>query len=145
MTSYRSLTTIQAVQYAGEPLPGITCEGSDQEMKDNGCDSSRRQLRHVHANVTGGMVVLKPGDFIFPMPGGPWGVSSDERFQASWEVPAPAPAPAVVPTAVLEPLPPRQPVTIDTFPTQPLPGATTGSTGVASADAVTVTTTTETN
>ena len=98
MNTYRSLNTIQAVQYTGDPLPGITCEGGNESLDPiarhaavmaAGCDSSRKHLPHVHANVTGGMVVLQPGDWIFPVQGGPWGVASDAKFRSYWEVPAP--------------------------------------------------------
>ena len=91
MNRYRSLETIQAVQYLGEPIPGVTCHGSEDEVRANGCDSSRKIHPHVHTQAIGGMTVLKTGDWIFPLPGGPFGVASDTRFRGSWEVPAPEP------------------------------------------------------
>ena len=109
MKTYRSLNTIEAVQYQGAPIPGITCDGhtNEQSRMNAGCDSSRVHLPHVHGNAIGGMIVLKVGDWIFPVQGGPWGVASDGKFRGSWEVPAEAKAPtfpdevslAVVPEA----------------------------------------------
>lgn len=92
MNTYRSLNTIQAVQFTGDPIHGVTCGGSESEVFANGCDSSRKQHIHVHANVTGGMVVLQPGDWIFPVSGGPWGVASNAKFCGAWEVPDVKPA-----------------------------------------------------
>ena len=106
MNRYRSLETLQAIQYLGEPIPDVTCHGTPEQVQTNGCDPSRKQHPHVHTQATGGMTVLKVGDWIFPMAGGPWGVASDARFRGSWEVPAAAPlvvaaqaeAPAIVAT-----------------------------------------------
>lgn len=88
MTTYRSKDTIQAVQFTGDAIPDITCGGSPAEVQANGCDSSRKQHRHVHTQAIGGMTVLQPGDWIFAVPGGPWGTASDGKFRAHWEVPA---------------------------------------------------------
>lgn len=94
MTTYRSKETIQAVQFQGSPLPGVTCDGSslDKDTREAakyaaGCDPSRAHHLHVHTQDTGGMKVLKPGDWIFPLIGGPWGTASDEKFRGHWEVP----------------------------------------------------------
>ncbi len=94
MTTYRSKATIEAVQYTGAHLPGIMCDGgsgdettSRNARMANGCDGTRAHLPHVHANVTGGMQVLAPGWWIFPVEGGPWGACTDEKFRSSWEVP----------------------------------------------------------
>lgn len=95
MNTYRSKQTIQAVQFDGSEIPGVTCHGGGDEpiaqsrvRMANGCDTSRAHLPHVHANVTGGMQVLQPGWWIYPVAGGPWGACTDEKFQASWEVPS---------------------------------------------------------
>lgn len=94
MTTYRSKETIYAVQFTGTYIPGVTCDGSstDKDTRDAaryaaGCDSSRAHHLHVHTQETGGMHVLKPGDWVFPVIGGPLGVASDEKFRAHWEVP----------------------------------------------------------
>jgi hypothetical protein len=91
MNSYRSLQTIQAEQYLGDPIPGVTCHGSPAEVQANGCDSSRKNIPHVHTKETGGMHVLKVGNWIFPVAGGPFAVADDVRFRSNWEVPAPTP------------------------------------------------------
>lgn len=89
MNRYRSLSTVDAVQYQGAPIPGVTCPGSgDPEARHKyGCDPNRGQLAHVHANVTGGIAVLKEGDWIFAAAGGPWAVWPDEKFRGYYEVP----------------------------------------------------------
>lgn len=114
MTTYRSTRTIEAVQYTGQPIPGITCDGShDNEAIRNkarfaaGCDASRAHLPHVHANVTGGMIVLMATDWIYAVPGGPFAVLHDQDFRAAFEVPA---APAVEPEPESEPAPVPAPV-----------------------------------
>lgn len=86
-TRYRSLETIEAVQYTGDTIPGVTCSGSDAEVQEHGCDSSRKRHTHVHTTATGGMTVLKESDWVFPMPGGPFGTASDAKFRSHWEVP----------------------------------------------------------
>lgn len=87
MDKYRLLETVEAVQYAGEAIPDVTCEGSDPEFRLNGCDSSRRFVRHVHTSEVGGMTVLKPGDWILPVSGGPYRVVADAEFRSVVEVP----------------------------------------------------------
>ena len=69
MKTYRSLNTIEAVQYQGAPIPGRPCDGhaNEKARMDAGCDSSRVHLPHVHGNVTGGLIALKPSDWIFPV------------------------------------------------------------------------------
>lgn len=99
MNRYRSLDTIYAVQFTGEPILDVTCHGTPADVQAHGCDASRKQHTHVHTQATGGMTVLKPGDWIYPVPGGPWGVASDGRFRGSWEVPAPIPAMTAVPAS----------------------------------------------
>lgn len=95
MTTYRSTQTIQAVQFTGTAIPEITCGGSPAEVQSNGCDSSRKQHIHVHTQAIGGMTVLQPGDWIFAVPGGPWGTASDAKFRAHWEVPAATTKPTI--------------------------------------------------
>lgn len=93
MNHYRSLQTIEAIQYTGTPIPGVTCEpqadakAEAERRKNNGCDTARAHLPHVHANVSGGLVVLKEGDWITPVYGGPFAVLADDYFRANWEVP----------------------------------------------------------
>ena len=87
MTTYRSLETLQAVQYTGAPIEGVTCSGTPEEVQKHGCDSSRKHLPHVHTQAVGGMTVLAPGMWIFPLHGGPFGVAPDVRFRSNWEVP----------------------------------------------------------
>lgn len=94
MTRYRSKETISAVQFTGTHIPDVTCAGSstDKDTRDAaryaaGCDSSRAHHLHVHTQAIGGMTVLKPSDWIFPVSGGPWGTASDEKFRGHWEVP----------------------------------------------------------
>ena len=111
MNTYRSTQTIEAQQFTGEPIPDVTCGGSPDEVQAHGCDSSRKHLPHVHTQAIGGMTVLKPGDWIFPVHGGPWGVATDARFRSSWEVPAPLAA--VPPSAVTKP---EVPASATTFP-----------------------------
>ena len=93
MKTYRSLETIQAVQFQGDPIPGVTCHGSAEEVQANGCDASRKNHPHVHTMDTGGMKVLQKGDWVFPVRGGPFGVASDEKFRSHWEVPVHVEAP----------------------------------------------------
>lgn len=117
MNTYRSHSTIDAVQYTGVAIEGITCGGSDAEFAARGCDPSRRKHTHVHTAATGGITVLQPGDWIYPIPGGPWGVAGDQKFRGHWEVPsivedlkaiddilAEPEAPEVVPTPEVAPL-----------------------------------------
>lgn len=115
--TYRSFETIQAVQYLGEPIPEITCLSNSPDEKAAvkareaaGCDGSRYKHPHVHTKATGGMTVLKHGDWIFPVPGGPFGVSSDGTFRAHWEVdyssrPVVVPAPVLIPVVEEKPAP----------------------------------------
>lgn len=105
MTFYRSLEVIKAVQYTGEDIPGVTCSGTDEEFRANGCDPSRRRHIHVHTQAIGGMTVLQSGDWIFPLPGGPFGVASDQKFCGRWEVPVIAPEPFAAEPALPEPSP----------------------------------------
>ncbi len=86
MNSYRSLSTIDAIQYTGAPIDGVTCSGSNEDYREKGCDNSRRHLPHVHTLTVGGITVLQPGDWIFRVVGGPFGVASDAKFRASWQV-----------------------------------------------------------
>lgn len=86
--TYRSLQTIDALQYTGDPIPEVTCSGVDDDYQKNGCDGTRKHLPHVHTRALGGLTVLKPGDWIMPEQGGPFDVASDEKFQANWEVKA---------------------------------------------------------
>ena len=86
MNTYRSKETIQAEQYTGAPIPGVTCQGTPEERQVHGCDGTRAHLPHVHTQSTGGLDVLQPGTWIFPVRGGPFGVASDARFRANWEV-----------------------------------------------------------
>ena len=93
MNAYRSLQTIEAEQYLGTPIAGVTCEATnidpnvaERAVMAAGCDSSRKHLPHVHTQAIGGMNVLKVGDWIFPVRGGPFGVASDKTFRQSWEV-----------------------------------------------------------
>lgn len=95
MITYRSKDTIQAVQFTGDAIPDITCGGSPAEVQANGCDSSRKQHLHVHTQAIGGMTVLQPSDWIFAVPGGPWGTASDGKFRAHWEVPAATTKPTI--------------------------------------------------
>ena len=123
MTKYRSLNTIEAVQYTGAPIPGVTCDGhtNEQARMNAGCDSSRIHLPHVHGNTIGGMIVLAPGNWIFPVADGPWGVASDAKFRGSWEVPAEAPTapPATFPDEIPLAVVPEAPAPGDvTAPTQ---------------------------
>ncbi len=98
MQTYRSKQTLEAVQFTGTAIPGVTCDGSslDKDTREaakfaNGCDSSRAHLLHVHTKDTGGMKVLKPSDWIFPVEAGPFGVADDAKFQSHWEVPGTQP------------------------------------------------------
>lgn len=126
MTKYRSLETLEAVQYLGVPIPGVTCDGDSEDAvirakarETHGCDSSRGNHPHVHTQAVGGMSVLVPGMWIFPIRGGPWGVAADARFRGSWEVPKPAEAlpPAPAPkSSTLPPLPKRIPAVLDRAP-----------------------------
>jgi hypothetical protein len=132
MKTYRSKQTIEAVQFLGAPIEGVTCQGTPAERQVHGCDSSRAHLLHVHTKDTGGMKVLKPGDWIFPELNGPWGTKSDAGFRSFWEVPPEKtpvepevsavagtfPADSEVPVAdpVVSPLPPREPSTVDNIP-----------------------------
>lgn len=90
MKTYRSTHTIDALQFNGDPIPGVTCTGVDDDYQKNGCDGTRKHLPHVHTKAIGGLTVLKPGDWIMYEPGGPFDVASDQKFQAHWEVPVKA-------------------------------------------------------
>lgn len=95
MKLYRSLEHIKAVQYTGDPIPDVTCSGSAEEVQKHGCDPSRKHLLHVHTQAIGGMTVLSPGDWIYPVQGGPFAVAKDARFRGHWEVPVEAVAPSM--------------------------------------------------
>lgn len=116
---YRSKEIFQAVQYMGNPIEGITCEGTDEQFKVNGCDSSRRGIPHVHGKYVGGMRCLVIGDWIMPEPGGPFNVVADAKFRANCEVPSdpqPAEPPVIVGPPSAEP-----PVIVDEAPALPPP------------------------
>lgn len=83
MQAYRSLATIKAVQYQGDPILNITCDGNRDKY---GCDSNRAHLPHVHTRAVGGITVLKPGDWIMPSEGGPYAVAEDGNFRACYQV-----------------------------------------------------------
>ena len=129
MNTYRSLETIKAVQFTGDPIPDVTCHGTPEQVQANGCDSSRKLHPHVHTQATGGMTILKPGDWIYPVPGGPFAVASDAKFRAHWEVPAPEAAPAAptFPESVPGPvdLAPATAPEVVTFPTPDFKGPVT--------------------
>lgn len=115
MTHYRSKTTLEAVQYTGQPIPDVTCEGdsTDKDRREaarqrNGCDGNRAHLPHVHTQVVGGLSPLILGMWVFPVIGGPFGVASDAKFRASWEVPEPA-VDVPTPEPVVEPEPTKLP------------------------------------
>lgn len=91
MNSYRSLQTHLAIQYVGEPIPGVTCEGTEEQRKVNGCEGSRGHMPHVHTTSVGGLDVLRPGDWIMPVDGGPFCRVPDGMFRLYWEVPPPVP------------------------------------------------------
>jgi hypothetical protein len=97
MKTYRSKQTIQAVQYLGDPIPGITCHGTEAERMKSGCDSSRCHLPHIHTKAVGGMTVLRVGDWIFEEDDGPFAMKHDAGFRAFWEVPEDASEPVVAP------------------------------------------------
>lgn len=91
MTTYRSLQTIEAIQYAGEPIPAVTCSGEGEDQKRYGC-TGLAGVPHVHTAAVGGAHRLEPGDWIFPVPkGGPFDVASNGKFRAYWEVPVMVP------------------------------------------------------
>lgn len=87
MERYRKLETVQAVQYLGDPIPDVTCEGTREQRAVNGCDNTRGHLPHVHTLAIGGLTVLKKGNWIEPVAGGPFQVWSNARFRAYHEVP----------------------------------------------------------
>lgn len=87
MTRYRLLETVAAVQYTGDAIPDITCDGTEPEYARNGCDASRRHVRHAHTQAIGGMTVLQAGDWILPVSGGPFRVVPDAEFRSVVEVP----------------------------------------------------------
>lgn len=95
MTIFRSRQTIEAVQYTGTPIADITCEprADDKEEAERrkNCHSVT-SAPHVHAAVPGGLAALKEGDWITPVPGGPFAVITDAQFRANWEVQESAPA-----------------------------------------------------
>lgn len=103
MNTYRSIETIQAIQYTGEPVAGVTCAGTPAEVQLSGCDASRKHLPHVHTQSIGGMTILKAGDWVFPVAGGPFGTASDGKFRSHWEVSVPTPV--ALPVAVSVPAP----------------------------------------
>lgn len=94
MDRYRLLETVAAVQYTGWAIPDVTCEGTDPQYAQHGCDSSRRYVHHAHTQAVGGMTVLQPGDWILPVPGGPFRVVPDAEFRSVVEVPEVVEAPA---------------------------------------------------
>lgn len=94
MNTYRSLSVIKAVQYIGLPIEDVTCGGTDKDFREKGCDNSRRHLPHVHTAAVGGLTALRLFDWIYPSPGGPFAVVSDEKFRGYWEVPAPVSEPS---------------------------------------------------
>lgn len=87
MQRYRSKETYEAVQYKGQPIPGVTCEGNDAQYAQNGCDGNRRWVPHIHTKAIGGIRCLTVGDWIMPDPGGPWLAVPDAKFRANVEVP----------------------------------------------------------
>ena len=99
MTKYRSLQTIEAIQYTGTPIADVTCEPladaneEAQRREKNGCDTNRAHLTHVHTNVPGGLTVLKHGDWISRVPGGPFTAIPDLQFRTNWEVSTATPKP----------------------------------------------------
>lgn len=99
MQKYRKLETVEAVQYQGEPIEGVTCEGTETQRAVGGCDNTRAHFPHAHTRAIGGLNVLKAGDWILPQPGGPFMVLSDEKFRGYCEVPVVAPVVAPVNTA----------------------------------------------
>lgn len=120
MNTYRSLSVIKAVQYTGSPIEDVTCGGTEKDYREKGCDNSRRHLPHVHTAEVGGLTALRPGDWIYPIFGGPFGVVSDEKFRGGYEVPAepvvPADEPVItfmvnteVPSFSASSLPPAKP------------------------------------
>lgn len=138
MDKYRKFETTTAVQYSGEPIPDVTCEGTREQRDVNGCDNTRGHLPHVHTRSIGGLTVLQKGDWIQPVVGGPFQVWSDANFRAYHEVPdltgggtaltgidgpvlVPAPEPAASgPGPVLVPAP---------KPAVPAPGAISAASG----------------
>lgn len=95
MNTFRSRATQEAVQYLGEPIPDVVCDG---DFAEHGCDHSRKHLPHVHSKQTGGMTMLRVGDWIMPQKGGPFVVASDADFRSYFEVPAEAiPADKAIP------------------------------------------------
>jgi len=122
MQRYRSKETFEAVQYLGQPIPGITCEGTDAQYEASGCDSGRRKIPHVHGKYPGGMRCLKVGDWIMPEPGGPWNVVPDDKFRANVEVPENKP---VVAPSVAEELPPTEPAPTEITESAPTEAAPT--------------------
>lgn len=87
MEKYRKFETVQAVQYLGEPIPDVTCEGTKEQRAVGGCDNTRAHLPHVHTRAIGGLTVIQKGDWIEPVTGGPFRVWSDANFRAYQEVP----------------------------------------------------------
>lgn len=102
MNRYRKLESMEAVQYTGEPLPGITCEGTPEQRNANGCDNTRAHLPHIHSKSMGGLDVVKPGDWIMPVLGGPFCRVPDGMFRQHFEVPGPVEV--VVPVVETAPL-----------------------------------------
>lgn len=87
MTRYRKLESMEAVQYTGETIPGVTCEGTEEQRRANGCDNTRAHMPHIHSRSMGGLDVVKPGDWIMPVPGGPFCRVTDGMFRQHFEVP----------------------------------------------------------
>lgn len=94
MQAYRQKATSLAVQYTGEPIAGVTCDGSSSDptisqaaRQLNGCDPSRAHLPHVHTAQVGGLGIVTPGCWIMPVRGGPFCVVEDAQFRAHFEVP----------------------------------------------------------
>lgn len=84
MPDYRSKATITADQYVGEVIPDVICDGNRDK---HGCDGSRAHMPHVHTRANGGITVVKPGDWIVAVRGGPFDVYPDGMFRSLYEVP----------------------------------------------------------
>lgn len=119
MQRYRSLESKEAVQYLGEPIPDVTCEGTGDQKMVNGCDPSRAHLPHVHTAATGGLTCLKPGDWIMPIVGGPFVAVSDGLFRSYFEVPPPSPGLFLVPAPEPEPIAKKQAAPLPLAPEHP--------------------------
>lgn len=114
MQPYRKLETRLAVQYQGDPIPDVTCEATEKQLEVNGCGSDSRRIHpHVHTMSVGGLDVLRPGDWIMPVPGGPFCRVDDATFRSYFEVPAAevpaAPAPLIATPESAPPVTPPAP------------------------------------